>query len=161
MNAQTMSTMHVSLQVASVQSTVDFYESLFGQAPAKVKPGYAKFELEQPGLVISFVEQTEGESSPSFGHLGIRVASESALKRYYDRVKSAGLQTIEEAQTRCCYALQDKFWVADPDGHRWEVYYFHEDSEWNDPAYQQQGANEQASGTCASTPAAKSDTTCC
>ena len=157
MNAQTTSTMHVSLQVANVQSTVDFYKSFFGQVPTKVKPGYAKFELEQPGLVISFVEQAQ--STPSFGHLGIRVASESVLKLFYDRVKDAGLQTIEEAQTRCCYALQDKFWVADPDGHRWEVYYFHEDSEWNDPAYQQQEASAQSAGTC--TPALNSEKACC
>jgi hypothetical protein len=35
-----------------------------------------------------------------------------------------------------CYAVQDKFWATDPDGHQWEVYYFHEDAEFNDPRYE-------------------------
>ena len=36
-----------------------------------------------------------------------------------------------EAEKRedCCYALQDKFWVSDPDGNRWEVYNVIEDNE--------------------------------
>jgi len=25
-------------------------------------------------------------------------------------------------QTSCCYALQDKAWVRDPDGNEWEVF---------------------------------------
>ncbi len=33
-----------------------------------------------------------------------------------------GLPTSVEEQTTCCYALQDKVWVDDPDGVPWEVY---------------------------------------
>lgn len=52
--------------------------------------------------------------------------------------------SLEEIGTACCYALQDKFWAADPDGHQWEVYYFHEDVEFNDPHY----ALEDAKACC-------------
>jgi hypothetical protein len=31
-------------------------------------------------------------------------------------------------QTNCCYAIQDKTWVRDPDGNRWEVFVVLEDN---------------------------------
>jgi hypothetical protein len=30
--------------------------------------------------------------------------------------------TEEEMLTTCCYAVQDKTWVTDPDGIKWEVF---------------------------------------
>ena len=36
---------------------------------------------------------------------------------------AAGLASVDERDTTCCYAKQDKFWVqGTPDGERWEVY---------------------------------------
>ena len=35
----------------------------------------------------------------------------------------------EEKREACCYALQDKFWLSDPDGNRWEIYTVLEDLE--------------------------------
>jgi hypothetical protein len=34
----------------------------------------------------------------------------------------AGLETRIEENVTCCYAVQDKVWVTDPDGNNWEVY---------------------------------------
>jgi hypothetical protein len=33
-----------------------------------------------------------------------------------------GLLTRDEMQTNCCFAVQDKTWVSDPDGNQWEVF---------------------------------------
>lgn len=30
--------------------------------------------------------------------------------------------------TNCCYAIQDKIWVSDPDGNEWEVFVVNEDN---------------------------------
>ncbi|NND33378.1 MAG: glyoxalase/bleomycin resistance/dioxygenase family protein, partial [Saprospiraceae bacterium] len=35
---------------------------------------------------------------------------------------------LEEENTACCYAHQNKFWVKDPDGYEWEVYHFIKDA---------------------------------
>lgn len=35
----------------------------------------------------------------------------------------------EEMNTTCCYAIQDKFWVTDPDGNEWEFFFTKEDSD--------------------------------
>jgi catechol 2,3-dioxygenase-like lactoylglutathione lyase family enzyme len=135
--------MHVSLYVQDIQRTIDFYTRFFGQVPSKVRHAYAKWELAEPGLIISFVENPDRVQA-HFGHLGIQVGSAQALTERLAAAKSAGLDVREEMGTACCYAQQDKFWVADPDGAQWEVYLFHEDVEWNDPHY----ALDDASACC-------------
>lgn len=155
--------MHTSLFVNDLQATVDFYKSFFGEEPAKIRPGYAKFELEQPGLTISFLE-SKGKAQNTFGHMGIQVDSLLDLKARFDKVKAAGLQTIEEEGVACCYAMQDKFWVQDPDGYQWEVYYFHQDSEWNDPRYkmkEEKGSEPVEQATPAKESSSTSHTACC
>ena len=137
--------MHVSLYVSDIQKTVDFYTHLFGQEPSKVKPGYAKFMLEEPALVISFVQNAE-RVNPNFGHLGFQVSTKEEVMTKMESLKPLGLVSKEEMGTACCYALQDKFWSNDPDGHQWEVYYFHADSEFNDPQY----ATEDSEACCIS-----------
>ena len=131
--------MHVSLYVSDIQKTVDFYNSFFGQAADKVKVDYAKYTLEKPSLIISFV-QNEGRVRSNFGHLGFQVATESRLNSLLNTAREKGLVDREEIGTNCCYANQDKFWVSDPDGHQWEVYYFHHDTTFNDPRYEQESA---------------------
>lgn len=126
--------MHVSLYVKDIASTVNFYTAFFGQPASKVKPGYAKYELEDPALIISFVQNEERVRS-NFGHLGIQVATKELMEERLEVARKFGLVSLEEMGTACCYAVQDKFWTTDPDGHQWEVYYFHEDVEFNDPKY--------------------------
>lgn len=135
--------MHVSLYVKDIAATVDFYNKFFGQQASKVKPGYAKYMLDEPSLIISFVEAAD-KVQANFGHLGFQVATKEELENRLEQTHTQGLQSLEEMGTNCCYALQDKYWVADPDGHQWEVYYFHQDSEFNDPKY----ATEEASACC-------------
>lgn len=127
--------MHVSLYVSDIDKTVDFYTRFFGENPAKVRPRYAKFVLESPSLIISFVENGE-RVQQNFGHLGFQVETLEDLNIKLWQAKKQKLAIREEIGTNCCYAKQDKFWVNDPDGVQWEVYYFHEDAEFNDPHYE-------------------------
>jgi catechol 2,3-dioxygenase-like lactoylglutathione lyase family enzyme len=117
---------HVGLNVSNVEQSVKFYERLFSQKPVKVERGYAKFELDNPGLVISFIESPD-RVSPGFGHMGIRVNSKEELAAKKAEVEQFLDIALEEKSTSCCYAVQDKFWVNDPDGHEWEVYHFLKD----------------------------------
>ena len=127
--------MHVSLYVSDIAKSIDFYSSFFGQEPTKVKPRYAKYVLESPSLIISFVENKDRVQS-NFGHLGFQVETVEDLKIKLWQAKKQELVAREEIGTNCCYATQDKFWVNDPDGVQWEVYYFHADAEFNDPRYE-------------------------
>ncbi|MDG2330990.1 MAG: ArsI/CadI family heavy metal resistance metalloenzyme, partial [Flavobacteriales bacterium] len=126
--------MHVSLYVKNIYQTADFYSKFFGQNPDKIKSDYCKFTLDEPSLIISFV-QNEEKVSDQFGHLGFQIESLEELKQRMDEMNLQNITVLEEMGTNCCYANQDKFWVTDPNGYMWEVYYFHEDVEFNDPRY--------------------------
>ena len=126
--------MHVSLYVSDLQKTIQFYTALFGKHPEKIKPGYTKYILDEPSLIISFIENPERVQS-NFGHLGFQVETKEQMEEKLEAAKILGIVSKEEIGTSCCYAVQDKFWATDPDGIQWEVYYFHEDAEFNDPKY--------------------------
>ena len=132
--------MHVSLYVSDITNTVDFYNKFFGMAATKIKRGYAKYLLDSPSLIISFVEN-KGRVKSNFGHLGFQLETEAELEKKLQEATLLGLVSKIETGTNCCYAKQDKFWVNDPDGIQWEVYYFHEDAEFNDPHYNMEESN--------------------
>lgn len=126
--------MHVSLYVQDIQETIAFYDRFFGQSATKTKTDYAKYLLDSPSLIISFVQNPD-RVSPGFGHLGFQVETVEELESRLTLARELGLVRSEERDTACCYAVQDKFWVEDPDGYRWEVYLFKEDAAFNDPRY--------------------------
>jgi catechol 2,3-dioxygenase-like lactoylglutathione lyase family enzyme len=113
-----VNTFHLSLDVPDLDRAVAFYTELFGLEPAKRKAGYAKFELDDPPVALAL--QQAGR--PTLSHLGIRVDTAAEVEAAGDRLRESGLVTLEERDTACCYARQDKVWVADPAGNRWEVY---------------------------------------
>src|SRR5262249_24919535 len=58
----------------------------------------------------------------ALSHLGIQAASTEDVVAVREGWTNAGLLTRDEMQTNCCYALQYKTWVRDPDGNEWEVF---------------------------------------
>jgi catechol 2,3-dioxygenase-like lactoylglutathione lyase family enzyme len=114
---------HIALNVRDVEVSTAFYSKLFGITPAKVRTGYAKFDVENPALNISLNESPVQESgAPALSHLGIQVSSTEAVLAIRDFWKAAGLTVRDEMQTNCCFAIQDKTWVRDPDGNEWEAF---------------------------------------
>jgi catechol 2,3-dioxygenase-like lactoylglutathione lyase family enzyme len=111
---------HVSLNVSNIDASVAFYETVFQVKASKRRPGYAKFDLAEPSLNLSMQEAPRTGVNAS--HFGVQVASSEDVAAAWTRFKSAGLKTLTEENTECCYALQDKVWVEDPDGNSWEVF---------------------------------------
>ena len=114
---------HISLNVTDVNSSVAFYKAFFGTKPFKVRPGYAKFQLENPKLNFALNEKPDlALYNGALNHLGFQVATTDDVLMLRLRLKQAGLATEDEMQTTCCYSVQDKIWVQDPDGNNWEVF---------------------------------------
>lgn len=111
---------HVSLNVTNIEASVAFYEKAFGVKATKLRPGYAKFDLEAPALNLTMQEAPR--TGINVSHFGMQVASSEDVAAAWARFKEAGLPTKTEENTECCYALQDKVWVEDPDGNAWEVF---------------------------------------
>ncbi|MEV0237997.1 ArsI/CadI family heavy metal resistance metalloenzyme [Nonomuraea sp. NPDC050786] len=118
----TASRMHISMFVSDLAESVKFYEVFFGQPPTKYLDDYAKFEVAEPPLVISFNPDRKPVPGGAVNHLGVQVKSTDIVMAMKERFAAAGFLTDEEVATPCCYAVQTKVWVGDPDGNRWEVY---------------------------------------
>jgi catechol-2,3-dioxygenase len=121
-----MSRLQLALNVSDLDAAVDFYSKMFSTPPAKRRPGYANFAIMEPPLKLVLFENPS--AAGKLNHLGIEVESSEKVAQASDRFQQAHLQVQAEPQTTCCYALQDKIWVTDPDGDAWEVYTVLEDS---------------------------------
>jgi catechol 2,3-dioxygenase-like lactoylglutathione lyase family enzyme len=113
---------HLALTVTDVERSIPFYEALLGSPPAKVRDGYAKFEVADPALNLTLNRGELGGDLGAFNHAGIQVESTDDVLAARLRLQKAGLATFDEMDTTCCYARQDKIWVHDPDGTPWEVF---------------------------------------
>ena len=118
---------HVAIHVRDVSNSIAFYRKLFGIEPSKVRAGYAKFDVSNPPLNFTL---NEGAATGHGGlsHLGIQVESTADVLAVREQWHDKGLLTRDEMKTECCFALQDKSWVRDPDGNEWEVFAVLEDN---------------------------------
>jgi len=118
---------HLAINVRDVEASIDFYRKMFGTEPSKVRMGYAKFDVESPALNFT-LNQVPFAEGGALSHLGIQVATTDDVKTIRTNWEERGLVPRDEMQTTCCYALQDKAWVNDPDGNEWEVFVVLEDN---------------------------------
>lgn len=118
---------HLALTVSDVERSIPFYRALFGAESAKVRAGYAKFEVAEPALNFTLNQGERGNGLGAFNHAGIQVESTDDVLAAKLRLTKAGLAAFDEMNTTCCYARQDKIWVKDPDGTPWEVFAVLED----------------------------------
>jgi catechol 2,3-dioxygenase-like lactoylglutathione lyase family enzyme len=118
---------HLALNVRNVNQSIEFYRAMFDLEPSKVRSGYAKFDVQNPPLNFTLNERRV-ENRGALSHLGIQVSSTEDVLAMRRRWNEAGLLTRDEMQTSCCYAVQDKTWISDPDGNEWEVFVVLEDN---------------------------------
>ncbi|MHB8439987.1 MAG: ArsI/CadI family heavy metal resistance metalloenzyme [Acidimicrobiales bacterium] len=120
-----MSRVQLALNVNDINASVDFYSKLFSTEPAKRRPGYANFAIAEPPLKLVLIETAAGRGNGIVGalnHLGVEVESSEVVQAATGRLSDFGLAPVVQDATTCCYAVQDKVWVHDPDGAPWEVY---------------------------------------
>ena len=112
---------HVAIFVQDLARSLAFYRRLFGVEPVKVRTGYAKFDVANPPLNFT-LNQVEHAGRGALSHLGIQVETTDDVLAARRQWQDQGLLPRDEMQADCCYALQDKAWVRDPDGNEWEVF---------------------------------------
>ncbi len=148
------SRIHIALAVMDLQRSRTFYETLFGVPPTKERPGYVKFEPQDPSVNLTLNEVSDAKSiGKPATHYGVQVKTTQAVQDAISRLTNAGLETAVEENTTCCYAVQDKVWVADPEGNQWEVFVVLEaDADQR---------KDEASNCCATDATQASTNTCC
>ena len=115
-----MSRLQLALNVSNLEESIAFYTKLFGVEPAKVKPGYANFAISEPPLKLVLMENSE--PGGSINHLGVEVEDTEEVERWEAKLVTQEMNPQAQKNNTCCYAKQDKFWVADPDSAPWEIY---------------------------------------
>ena len=118
-----MSRLHCALNTNNFNASVDFYTKLFGQDPAKLEDGYAKFSCEDPSVNLTLNQVSAPIHQDAINHLGIEVEDAKTAIVVKERPEQLGLPTKLEGDVDCCYAIQDKVWVTDPNGHGWEFFF--------------------------------------
>ncbi|MGF1482181.1 MAG: ArsI/CadI family heavy metal resistance metalloenzyme [Cyanophyceae cyanobacterium] len=115
-----MPRIQLALNVSNINEAVTFYSNLFGSEPAKRRPGYANFAIGDPPLKLVLIEKPS--QAGTLNHLGVEVERSAEVSEADRRLQQQGLEPRAEQQVTCCYAVQDKIWVHDPDGAAWEIY---------------------------------------
>jgi len=157
----TATRLHVALNVKNVETSRKFYEAMFGVVPAKVRPGYVKFEVIEPPVNLTLNEVPEIPKGPhQVSHFGVQVKSQTAILEGAARFAKAGLKPVAEENTTCCYAEQNKVWLTDPDGNPWELFLV---TKADTPVHSVKKSGEPAANCC--TPQRdtkeKAGTSCC
>ena len=114
-----MSRLHIHIAVADLAQNIRFYSTLFGESPTVSKPDYAKWELTDPA--VNFAISSRG-GTPGLDHVGIQTDDDDGLAVIRDRLQQAGITGSRQAETACCYARSDKYWIRDPQGIAWEAF---------------------------------------
>lgn len=144
---------HISLDVTDLEAAINFYSAVFACLPTKRYDDYANFRLEEPALHLALVVQTQSTREGN-QHFGIELFDLSALAAWQARMEAAQLPMRVEQSVTCCYAIADKFWLIDPDGHEWEFWVR------SDEAEAMHGPREAEPDVCCS-PQMPAVTQCC
>ena len=139
-----MSRVQLALNVSDVDEAVAFYSKLFQSEPAKRRPGYANFAIDEPPLKLVLIENAQAPAT--LNHLGVEVFSTDEVAATQARLSGEGMATATEDGVTCCYAVQDKVWVDDPDGAPWEIYTVLADSDV--PSGDLRGVDVCGAGAC-------------
>ena len=142
-----MSRLQLAIDVGDLEEAIDFYSSMFGTGPAKVRPGYANFAIDDPPLKLVLFEKPGGGGT--INHLGVEVGTAAEVVAAEARLAAAGLETTGVDDTECCYAEKTETWLEAPDDLRWEWYARTADSDQMESVLVERHA------------APGSDTTCC
>jgi catechol 2,3-dioxygenase-like lactoylglutathione lyase family enzyme len=156
-----MARVQLALNVSDLGDAVTFYSKLFGAKPAKLRPGYANFALDEPPLKLVLIEDAS-KAPGTLNHLGVEVQTPEEVTEAETRLRAQGLRTATEESVACCYAVQDKVWVDGPGGESWEIYTVLSDVEM--PAGELRSAGPAGPQCCADrTDLAQTETTstCC
>lgn len=147
-----MKRFHIHIGVKDLDSSVQFYSTLFGQKPMKLKADYAKWLLDDPRL--NFAISTRA-GNRGVDHLGIQVEEANELSEITERLKNAELKLQDEGETTCCYSTSNKAWVTDPSGVAWETYQNMADAEvFSIPS-------SETNTACCAPDTSKEESSCC
>ena len=115
---------HLSLRVADLEVSSNFYARFFGCAAKEKTPRYATFIV--PALHLNFVLLVNDRGGDldtySLYHLGLGVADRAAVIESYHRAQAAGATIVKPPRTTWRGTPLHELWLRDPTGYLIEIY---------------------------------------
>lgn len=142
--------LQLALNVHDLDTAIDFYSKMFSTDPAKIKPGYANFAIENPPLKLVLFEDPTAAPDASFhhlNHLGVETETADEVVAAEARITDAGITTTGVEDTECCFAEKTETWMTSPENARWEWYVKTGDTDSIDNI----SVDHSAAGTCCPT----------
>lgn len=115
-----MKRLHLHISVKDLEKNRQFYTTLFGSEPTKVKEDYLQWLLDDPYINFAI---SSGRDKIGLNHLGIQVDSDEALEVIEQRLVDGNITGEKQEEAQCCYASSKKYWVEDPQNIIWENYH--------------------------------------
>ena len=112
--------LQLALNVEDLDKAIDFYSKMFDTPPAKIRPGYANFAIDNPPLKLVLFEGAGVNGS--INHLGVETETAAEVVEAEARLTAAGLTATGVDDTLCCYAAKTETWLHAPDTNKWEWY---------------------------------------
>ena len=141
--------LQLAINVSDLDQAVEFYNRMFDTKPAKTKPGYANYAIDNPPLKFVLFEQPD--NGGTINHLGVETETSTEVLEAEARLTDSGLDTTGVDDTICCYAEKTETWVTAPDDIRWEYYVKTGDSEQvENLIIESHDTNTQQGETCCS-----------
>ena len=165
-----MKRFHVHVAVDDLATSIAFYSKLFGQPPAKQRPQYAKWMLEDPRVNFAISARGHTAGVNHFGMQAETLEELADLKALAD--DASGGATMDQGEAACCYAKSEKHWTIDPQGVAWEHFLTVSDtSAFGEDAATQSGAcciplrapdkSSELAACCVPQRATQGQTRCC
>jgi len=124
-----MNKIHIALNSFHFDEAVAFYTEILASEPDKLSASYAKFSSDIAPINLTLNKTDTPIKGSQINHLGIEVFDRNDIRDAINKFKAAKLDCVEEMDTQCCFAHQDKVWVKDPDNNAWEFFFVHEQLE--------------------------------
>lgn len=115
---------HISLRVADLTASTEFYTRLFGIQPKDREARYSTFIV--PWLRLNFVLLVNDSGEPldtySLYHLGLRVPDKAAVIAAYYTALSVGTEVVKPPRSTWHGLPLHELWLRDPTGYLLEIY---------------------------------------
>lgn len=110
----------IRLNVADLAESILFYRHFLDAEPKWQDEERGVFADKDPAIRLELIKNPNPK--PCSGHYGFQMKNTYWVEEVHRRLADQGFKLTSEKSVACCYAVQTKIWVADPDGNRWEFF---------------------------------------
>lgn len=101
--------------------SMEFYWGLFGVEPVRLSDDMLGFDVEDPALYLT-VKRWDRDRPYAKRSGVVWIETNGFVVTAWDRLEAEGLITRDERSVGCFYPSNNRLWVIDPDGNRWNFF---------------------------------------